>query len=172
MALLAAFGLLLLAGLLWLLAQRARQGTGLPAGRVVYSDTGGGTRPPKALFAEALRLAGKPDYLVQHRGGYIPVEVKSGRAPADGPHPGHIYQLAAYCALVAEEYGKRPSHGLIRYADKTLAVDYTPRLEAELHDLLADMRADDGAADVPRSHESPARCRGCGFRGECEEALV
>jgi CRISPR-associated exonuclease Cas4 len=80
--------------------------------------------------------------------------------------------LAAYCALVAEEYGKRPSHGLIRYADKTLAVDYTPRLEAELRELLADMRADDGADEVPRSHESPARCRGCGFRGECGEALV
>ena len=59
--------LLLLAGLLWLLAQRARRGTGLPTGRVVYSDTGGGTRPPRALFSEALRLTGKPDYLVRHQ---------------------------------------------------------------------------------------------------------
>ena len=169
---LAALVLLVLAGLLWLLAQRARRGTGLPTGRVVYSDTGGGARPPKALFSEALRLAGKPDYLVQHRGGYVPVEVKSGRAPADGPHPGHIYQLAAYCALVAETYGKRPSHGLIRYADKTLAVDYTPALEADLRALLEAMRADDGADDVPRSHVSPARCRSCGFREGCGEALV
>jgi CRISPR-associated exonuclease Cas4 len=164
--------LLLLAALLWLLAQRARRGTGLPTGRVVYSDTGGGTRPPRALFSEALRLTGKPDYLVRHRGRYVPVEVKSGRAPADGPHPGHIYQLAAYCALVTEAYGKRPSHGLIRYADKTLAVDYTPALEAELRSLLAAMRADDGAADVARSHESAARCRACGFRDVCEESLI
>ncbi len=164
--------LLLLAGLLWMWGQRTRQSTGLPEGRVVYSDTGGGTRPPKALFSEKLRLTGKPDYLVQHRGGYIPVEVKSGRAPAEGAWPGHIFQLAAYCALVAETYGRRPSHGLIRYADKTLAVDYTPALEAELRELLAAMRADDGAANVARSHESVARCRGCGFREICEESLI
>ena len=167
-----AAGLLVLAGLLWLLAQRARRGAGLPIGRVVYSDTGGGTRPPKPLFSQTLRLTGKPDYLVQHRGGAIPVEVKSGRAPERGAHAGHIYQLAAYCALVTEAYGRRPTHGLIRYADKTLAVDYTPLLEAELKALLAAMQADVDAQDVARSHESPARCRGCGFRDRCEEALV
>jgi CRISPR-associated exonuclease Cas4 len=170
--LLPALVLLLVSVLLWLLARRARQGTGLPAGRVVYTDTGGGTTPPKALFSQALRLTGKPDYLVEVKGGYVPVEVKSGRAPEDGPHPGHIYQLAAYCALVTEEYGRRPAYGLIRYADKTLVVDYTPALEAELRTLLAAIRADDGAANVPRSHESPARCRACGFREQCEQALI
>ena len=161
-----------MAGLLWLLAQRARRGAGLPTGRLVYSDTGGGTRPPKPLFSEALRLTGKPDYLVQHQGRSVPVEVKSGRAPADGAHVGHIYQLAAYCALVTEAYGRRPTHGLIRYADKTLAVDYTPALEAELKALLAAMQADVDAEDVARSHEARARCRACGFREACDEALV
>jgi CRISPR-associated exonuclease Cas4 len=164
--------LLLVAGVLWLLSQRTRRATGLPAGRVVYSDTGGWTAPPRPLFSAALQLTGKPDYLVQVKGGYVPVEVKSGRAPASGAHAGHIYQLAAYCALVTETYGRRPAYGLIHYADKTLAVDYTPALEAELRRLLAAMRADDGAADVARSHDSPARCRACGFRDPCEEALV
>lgn len=164
--------LFLAALVLWLAARRARRGTGLPAGRVVYTDTGGGTRPPKALFSPALRLAGKPDYLVEAGGGYVPVEVKSGRAPAGGPHPGHVYQLAAYCALVAEAYGRRPAYGLIRYADQTLAVDYTPALEAELRALLDAMRAGDGAADLPRSHDSPARCRACGFREHCDQSLA
>jgi CRISPR-associated exonuclease Cas4 len=164
--------LLVLAGGLWLLAQRTRRAAGLPAGRVVYTDTRGGVRPPKPLFSEALKLTGKPDYLVRHRGRYVPVEVKSGRAPAGGPHAGHVYQLAAYCALVSETYGRRPAYGLIRYSDQTLAVDYTPALEAELRSLLAAMQADDGAADVARSHESPARCRSCGFREVCEAALI
>jgi CRISPR-associated exonuclease Cas4 len=158
--------------LLWLLARRARRATGLPAGRVVYSDTGGWARPERALFSKALLLTGKPDYLVEERGAYVPVEVKSGRAPAGGPHPGHVYQLAAYCALAAEAYSQRPAYGLIRYADQTLRVDYTPALEAELRRLLDAMRADDGAEDVPRSHDSPARCRACGFRDQCEQALI
>ena len=162
----------LLAWLLLVLARRTRRATGLPAGRVVYSDTGGWTAPPRPLFSAALQLTGKPDYLVEVKGGYVPVEVKSGRAPASGAHAGHIYQLAAYCALVTEAYGRRPAYGLIRYADKTLAVDYTPTLEAELRRLLDAMRADDGAADVARSHDSPARCRACGFREQCEAALA
>ncbi len=163
--------LLVLALLLWLLASRARRGTGLPSGRVVYVDTGGWSRTERPLFSAALQLTGKPDYLVRQREAVIPVEVKSGQAPAGGPYPGHLYQLAAYCALVTEIYGRRPAYGLIHYADRTLAVDYTRELEADLRGLLADMRAEAEAGDVARSHDSPARCRACGLREVCDEAL-
>ena len=165
--------LLILAILIWLLAQRARRATGLPAGMVMYTDmhAQGWSRVEKPLFSSALQLTGKPDYLVRGSQGIIPVEVKSGPAPAGGPREGHIYQLAAYCALVAETYEQRPAYGLIQYADQTLAVDYTPALEAELLDLLAEIRADAEADEVDRSHESAARCRACGFREVCDQAL-
>jgi CRISPR-associated exonuclease Cas4 len=102
----------------------------------------------------------------------VPVEVKSTRAPAGGPHASHTFQLAAYCALVAEAYGRRPGYGLIKYADQTLAVPYTPALEAELEALLDAIRADREAEDVPRSHDQPARCRACGFRAVCSDSLA
>src|SRR5712692_10117201 len=105
--------LLALAVLVWLLARLARRRTGLPPGVVVYSDTGGWSRVERPLFSSALQLTGKPDYLVRQREAVIPVEVKSGQAPPSGPHAGHLYQLAAYCALVAEAYGRRPTYGLI-----------------------------------------------------------
>jgi CRISPR-associated exonuclease Cas4 len=164
--------LILLALLLWLLAQRARRASGLPEGQVVYTDTGGWGRLEKPLFSPRLRLTGKPDYLVRDGTGYVPVEVKSGRAPAGGPYAAHVYQLAAYCALTAEAYGRRPAYGLIKYADKILRVGFTSALEAELLELLDQMRADAEAGDVARSHSSPARCRACGFREGCEESLV
>jgi len=166
-----AFVLLTLAVLVWLLARLARARTGLPAGVVVYSDTGGWTRVERPLFSSALQLTGKPDYLVRQRQAVIPVEVKSGQAPPDGPHPGHKYQLAAYCALVTEAYGRRPDYGLIQYADRTLAVNYTGEMEAELRALLDDMRNEAENDEVPRSHNSPARCRACGFLDVCDEAL-
>jgi CRISPR-associated exonuclease Cas4 len=164
--------LLALALLLWLLGRWARRSTGLPAGRVVYADTGGWTRPEKPLFSQSLGLTGKPDYLVEQKGRYIPVEVKSGRAPGGSAHPGHVYQLAAYCALAAEAFGRRPAYGLIQYADRTLAVDYTDALEAELLALLGQIRADAAAGEVHRSHESAVRCRACGFREVCDESLA
>jgi CRISPR-associated exonuclease Cas4 len=166
-----AFLLLGLALLVWLLAQRARQATGLPAGRVVYTDTRGWGRPEKPLFSARLQLTGKPDYLVRADGGYVPVEVKSGRAPAQGAYPAHVYQLAAYCALVAEAHAVRPAYGLIKYADKIVAVDYTTDLERELETILEDLRADSEADEVARSHNSSARCQACGFWEACDEHL-
>ena len=164
--------LILIAIVLWVLSRRAREATGLPQGEVVYSDTGGWGRPEKPLFSQRLQLTGKPDYLVCEAEGYIPVEVKSARAPADGPYSAHIYQLAAYCALVTDAYGRRPPHGLIQYADQTLRVDYTLQLESELENLLDEMRGDAETDSVARSHNSSARCRSCGFREQCEESLA
>ncbi len=164
--------LLALAILVWLLARRSRSRTGLPSGVVVYSDTGGWSRVEHPLFSATLQLAGKPDYLVRQREAVIPVEVKSGQAPSSGPHAGHKYQLAAYCALVTEAYGRRPQFGLIQYADRTLAVSYTRELETELRALLAEMRSDAETEDVARSHDSPGRCRACGFSDVCDESLA
>jgi CRISPR-associated exonuclease Cas4 len=164
--------ILLAAVLIWWWAIRLRASSGLPRGDVVYTDTGGWGRLERPLFSARLHLTGKPDYLVRADQGYVPVEVKSGRAPEAGAHAAHVYQLAAYCALVAEAYGQRPRYGLIKYADKTLKVEYTRALEAGLLQILDEMRADAAAADVARSHEAAARCRGCGFRAACDEALV
>lgn len=163
--------LLLALFILWQSSRRRRQ-AGLPGGRVIYSDTRAWGAPlEEPLFDSRLGLTGKPDYLVEHQGQVIPVEVKSGRAP-EYPYDSHIYQLAAYCLLVDKVYGRRPSYGIIHYPSKTFAVDYTPALEASLLDLLAEMRRDDNRADVDRSHAEPARCNRCGFRSACDQKLA
>lgn len=161
--------LLLLGVSLFILARRGRQTTGLPEGDVVYSDTW--LRVERPLYSERLGLTGKSDYLVREKQEFVPVEVKTTPAPPRGPYDSHIYQLAAYCLLVAEHYRRRPTHGLIRYADRTYRVEFTPDLERRTLDLLDAMRADAEADDVGRSHNSPARCRGCGYREVCGEAL-
>lgn len=164
--------LLALAVLFWLISVRLRRSSGLPSGEVVYSDTGAWGRVEKPLFSTRLQLTGKPDYLVRDGADIIPIEVKSGRAPAAGAHPAHVYQLAAYCALVADAYQRRPRYGLIRYSDKLLKVAFTADLERELEELLGDMRADADSAAVARSHAVAARCAACGFREICAERLA
>lgn len=163
--------LVALAIVLLLLARRERKRSGLPQGRVIYADTGGWRRPEKPLFSRTFLLAGRPDYLVADGDVIIPVEVKSGRAPAQ-PHRSHLLQLAAYCLLVEEEYTKRPPYGIIKYADQAFEVDYTPELESALLTTLDRMRSDLGRDNVPRSHDSPARCRACGFRERCDQSLA
>ena len=165
-----AVGLVLLALMLLFIATRQRKGAGMPAGRVVYSDTRAWGKVEKAFFDPQLSLTGKPDYLVKQGDLLIPVEVKSGWAP-DSPRQGHVLQLAAYCVLIERAFGKRPPYGLIAYRNRTFAVDYTPQLESELTNLLAEMREQERQAEVHRSHEEKARCAACGYRSVCNEKL-
>jgi CRISPR-associated exonuclease Cas4 len=164
--------LLIAAVALWLLARGLRRSTGLPQGRVIYTDTGAWQRNEQALYSSIHRLTGKPDYLVRDGAAIVPVEVKSGRAPA-GPRAGHVLQLAAYCLLVEEQFKVRPAYGIIQYADRQFAIDYTPALGTELLRVVAEMQS---AANDPqgprRSHHDPRRCATCGVRDACDESLV
>ena len=165
------FFVLLALGLLLLwLAQRGRSRSGLPQGRVIYTDTGGWNRRERPLFSQEFLLTGKPDYLVADGADVIPVEVKSSRAPSH-PYSSHVLQLAAYCLLIEECYRRRPPYGIIKYADRAFEVDYTPELEDELLATLDCMRDDLAEGDAPRSHDELARCRACGYRQHCDQTI-
>jgi len=165
------FLILLALGLLMLwLGRRKRARSGLPQGRVIYADTGGWDRLDRPLFSHELLLTGKPDYLVADGADLIPVEVKSNRAP-NQPYQSHLLQLAAYCLLVEECYGRKPPYGIIKYADRAFEVDYAPGLEQELLATLDHMRADLADGGASRNHDEPHRCRACGHRSRCDQRL-
>ena len=148
---------LLVAFVLFLVSGRQRRASGLPGGRVVYTDTRAWGAVEKPLYDAEIGLTGKPDYLIEQGGRFIPVEVKTGRTP-EAPYDSHIFQLAAYCYLVEKTYAKRP-------------VEYTSELENALLDLLADIRMDERRSVVHRSHEDERRCQRCGYRNTCDQVL-
>jgi CRISPR-associated exonuclease Cas4 len=162
--------LVLAAGYLFWQAARQRAASGLPGGRVIYADPKQWGPLEEPLYDARLKLTGKPDYLVRQGEQIIPVEVKTGRTPT-APRDGHIFQLAAYCLLVERTLGVRPSYGILRYPERTFAVDYTPELEEALLATLAEMRRDERRGDCPRSHEQPARCGRCGYRAHCDQRI-
>jgi len=154
---------------LWL-SGRQRKSSGLPAGRIISSDTSRWGKVEKPLYDPISGLTGKPDYLIEENGVFIPVEVKSSRAP-NLPHDSHIYQVAAYCLLVERTYTKRPPYGLLRYRDKTFSIDFTRVLQHELEDMLEAMRNQEKRGEAERSHQEPARCARCGYRSICNQRL-
>jgi CRISPR-associated exonuclease Cas4 len=172
------FFLIALAVFLFWQARRKRQAAGLPGGRIIYSDTRGWGPVEEPLYDPELGLAGRPDYLVRDGDQVIPVEVKSGRN-IESPYDSHIFQLAAYCRLVESAYGQRPDYGLLHYSEgdafgkgRTFAIDYTPELESALLEVIEEMRAQERRKNVDRSHDTPARCRSCGFRSVCDQRLA
>jgi CRISPR-associated exonuclease Cas4 len=166
----AALLLIFFALILFSLARRTRQASGLPGGTVIYADTRGWGPVEKALYDPALGLTGKPDYLVEQGDQIIPVEVKSTRVN-QAPYDSHIYQLAAYCHLVETTFEKRPAYGILHYPNRTYRIDYTPELESDLIDLMIEMRDKERKKEVHRSHQSPQRCHRCGHRELCDQKL-
>ena len=158
---------------MWMMwrAQHYRRTGGLPAGKVVYEDVSHLARAP--LSAPRYGLRGKPDYLLQTQDeALIPVEVKSGAAPASGqPYDGHILQLAAYFLLVEETLHETPPYGLIRYRNRTLRVINAQPLRSRLLNTLRRMHAQLTAEDIHRSHHQTSRCARCSVAHACDERL-
>jgi|Deesub1362A_J573_1020465.scaffolds.fasta_scaffold02154_11 CRISPR-associated exonuclease Cas4 len=156
---------------LWLLwsARRRQRGMGFPPGRWIQIDGRWLQRQEQALFDPSLGLTGRPDYLIRRGGRIIPVEAKSRRAPAQ-PYPSHLLQLAAYCRLVEVVYGARPPYGILKYADRSLALPYDAALENLLVETLRAMQRAAGQ-ELHRSHQEARRCRHCPYRDPCEERL-
>lgn len=152
------------------MARRGRHASGLPAGAVVYSDTGAEQAVPAPLISRRHGLIGKPDYLIEARQGaartMIPVEVKSRSRPG-APPSGHILQLATYCLIIEDIYGSAPSHGVLRYADGSHTIAYTADLRRAVLEAAERIRAARTAQDVPRSHQDAGRCAHCGYRQGC-----
>jgi len=183
---LAGIVLLLVALAAWVAARRGARRADLPAGRIIYSDTGApvgriapvslnvrGERQEKPLLSHRHGLIGRPDYLIQTDEGIVPVEAKSANCPANGvPYESHLMQLACYCLLVEEATGAGVPFGVIRYRDRQLRVDYTDELRESLLELLTEMREARQADDVHRSHDETARCAACSYREICDESLV
>jgi len=155
---------------LWIVGKRQKS-LGLPAGKIITADTRQWVPVQKALYDPDSGLTGRPDYLVEHSGKVIPVEVKSQRVEA-GPYDAHIYQLAAYCLLVERLYKQRPEFGILHYQNRTYEIEFTSQLESELLVLLEEMRLMGRKKSLDRSHESVKRCQGCGFRSTCDQRLL
>ena len=174
---LAALTALTAALILQLLAIRLRRRTGYTADNsasaIVASDTG--LLAPLMLRDPMLGIRGKPDYLVRimlaGRRRLVPIEVKPTRRSRRLYESDRI-QLGAYLVALRSTMGpSAAAFGVVQYADTSFHVDLTPALEADLRRIVLAMRAGRSSAEMPRNHDSAARCRSCAVRLSCDQAL-
>ena len=165
--------LFIVAVLLLVIAWRFKKASGLPSGTLVYADTDQLQPVPRPLYDPSLRLVGKPDYVIRQKDGcLIPVDFKSMPGPAQ-PYDSHVYQVLAYCYLIEQTQGKKPSHGLIRYQDKSFEVPYCEAEKERFSELIQTLRQVEACNEEPnRNHHQAARCRSCGFRDICDQNLA
>ena len=170
-AILALCGVFLLALLGWARARRQILNSGLPDGRVVYQDTDRRRDLERPLVSQRYGLTGKPDYLMETANGLTPVELKSRDSARFGPYASDAAQLTAYCVLVEDSLGTTPPHGIIQYADRSWPIRYTRKGRERILKILDEIRRARQVQTVHRDHEHAGRCRACGYRAVCDEAL-
>lgn len=157
--------LLALAAVFFLLWLFFRTRAAFVPGEVAYRDA----RGQPTLLSHRHRLAGRPDYVTRDGRGLVPFEVKSRVCGERGPYPGERAQLLAYCLLAEEKLGGKVRAGVLRYRDRDVTVPFGDGERREIAALLREMHT---SFDAHRSHQHAARCRTCGFRAGCDEALV
>ncbi len=165
--------LLLVFGLMLLLAAYRLGQSVRPTGRVDYADAEVEDIVPHGpLISAANGLAGQPSGLLHLLGErqMAPVQVLDGPAP-DALDERTRMQAAALCLLAEVVYDQPVPYAVLRYADRDVALDWTPGLAGELRERLAAMRSDVAAGEVHRSHDDPAICRACAVRTICNQAL-
>jgi CRISPR-associated exonuclease Cas4 len=155
--------------LIWF-SRRKWEQVGLPSGRLIYADPGLWGKPEKPFYDPGLGLTGKPDYVVDQKGYLLPVEVKSLWAPST-PYDSHILQLGAYSLLIERSTGKRPPYGILKYRNRSFAIDFTHSLENSVIETVEAIRRQKNRSQTFRSHEEARRCAHCGFRNNCDQRL-
>lgn len=149
--------------LIWLLQ---RKNKGLPAGTLIYDDLSEGSVRVRTLTSKRFGISGKPDMIIRRGRELIPVEIKS--APGrERPYPSHVMQLTAYCLLIEENYGTRPSYGVLRYRDRQFEVPFSDAPVDKLLAQLERMRSEDPAAALPPKCAQPRKCEHCGYKAFC-----
>jgi CRISPR-associated exonuclease Cas4 len=148
--------------------QTIRKEYGIPEGRIVYTDL---DKPAESLFSEQLRLTGKPDFIVNFKGQYIPVEVKTG--VTDSPYKNHVLQLAAYCLLVEEKYNQVVPFGVLVYRNRRqFRIPFEAYLRSQLIRIMEEMRTKLAAGIIQRDHNLIAKCQYCSMRVHCSQKIV
>jgi CRISPR-associated exonuclease Cas4 len=161
--------LLAAAAFILLRSREQRRLGGLPEGELIYTDTAAEASP--VLVSRRYGIKGRPDALVRTpSGSLIPVERKRGIAPRR-PYDGDLIQAAAYCLLVEEHYGQAPPFMRIQYADRWFDEPYTPQRKEWVLRTCERLRQARRLSDCNRSHRMATKCRNCGQKPNCGQAL-
>jgi len=139
---------------------------------VAAGDLGRSAAMEPLLVDETHRIRGRPDYLLRHRKGLIPVELKPLRT-SRSLYESDRLQIVAYLMLVrAANPDVSVPYGVVRYKDSTFRVYLTEELEARCLAVAEHVRAAKHASVVHRTHNVAAKCRACSHRTACGESLV
>jgi CRISPR-associated protein Cas4 len=123
------------------------------------------------ITADDIGLKGIVDQLEVYPTFIRPIELKTGKAPAEGVWPGHKLQVAAY-ALMLESVLKTPvSEAVVHYLEANVQriVPINPFLKDEVLTLRDEVNQLLASTVPPPKTPDLNKCASCGLRERCHD---
>lgn len=123
------------------------------------------------IVSEKYELSGIIDQLHVYREKVIPFELKTGKAPRDGPWPGHKIQIGAYLLLLEDKFGSPFDVGTVYYLDSDVKFDVVmnPFLKDEIITIKDSVKSLLLSKEIPKLCESPNKCAVCMIKEQCHK---
>ena len=123
------------------------------------------------VWSDRLGLVGIVDKLSRQAGQTVVTEIKKGWL---GEHKSDQVQLCALGMCFEEMRGMRLEYGEVFYhrTRRTLRVDFSAELRAEVEETVAQMRRLNAQPYLPPVLENRSKCRGCSVNEACQPNLV
>lgn len=116
-------------------------------------------------------IVGRPDYIFEKKGLKIPVELKTGYY--NNPQSNHVYQLAAYCHLIEENYNVFVPYGILVYSNSfEYKMHFNPKVRFELENIIKNMRYSMKTNNISRNHNDGKKCISCSMRKHCNDKII
>ncbi|MBL7055620.1 CRISPR-associated protein Cas4 [Candidatus Woesearchaeota archaeon] len=127
------------------------------------------------VSSDSLDLRGIVDRIEVYEEEYVPIEMKTGKAPREGTWEGHRIQTAAYALLLEEKFDTKIKEAFVQYLDinEKRHITINPFMKEEIIELVKKVQELLVKTYLPAYCGSEAKCTKCGLRDKCydEETL-
>ncbi len=126
-------------------------------------------KPEYRLSSQILGMRGIIDELEVYPEFFVPVELKTGKAPDEGVWPGHKVQVGAYAMLLEESFGVKVKTAVIRYLDTNAIREITinPFLRQEVEELVKKVNELLNSGKIPDFTTNENKCKACDLKDTC-----
>jgi CRISPR-associated protein Cas4 len=117
------------------------------------------------IISEKLSLIGVVDRVEN----FVPIEIKTGKAPRDGVWKENMVQLGAYMLLLSEHYGCEVNEGYVEYrtVNERRKVTMNPFLKDKIMELIIKVKETLNSSEKPLRVNEEWKCKMCGIREDC-----
>ncbi len=126
-------------------------------------------KPEYRISSETLGLRGIIDELEVYDSSLVPIELKTGKAPAEGVWPGHKIQAGAYALLIEDSFGTPVRSAVVRYLDTNVSREITinPFLRQEIKELIDKVNKLLKSGKIPDFPSNENKCNACDLKDIC-----